>query len=251
MTLVDARVAGLRRALADGADPKTKAWFEAYLKGAIPYRGLKTPEVARHLESWALAEGVWELDHDAQLAHAEALAKGAHAEDKFAAFLILQRLVRRRSPAEGILAFAEGLFRDELVPDWSTNDWLCVRALGPLLARDGRPVAERLAGWRQADGLWQRRSSIVPFRSVTRDPAFHGDIEAAVDALVADPRRFIQTGIGWVLADLARHAPERATRLVERHLERLDREVIDRHTKRLPRHAAYRAAKRTHRPPRR
>jgi len=82
-------------------------------------------------------------------------------------------------------------------------------------------------------------------------PLGHRDIESAVDALVADPRRFIQTGIGWVLADLARHAPERATRLVERHLERLDREVIDRHTKRLPRHAAYRAAKRTHRPRRR
>ncbi|MBE9033335.1 hypothetical protein IQ266_26735 [filamentous cyanobacterium LEGE 11480] len=31
-------------------DPNTKAWFEAYLKGVIPYRGLKLPQVRSHLK---------------------------------------------------------------------------------------------------------------------------------------------------------------------------------------------------------
>ncbi len=34
------------------SDPQTKLWFDNYLKGAIEYRGLKTPQVTSLVKQW-------------------------------------------------------------------------------------------------------------------------------------------------------------------------------------------------------
>ena len=72
-----------------------------------------------------------------------------------------------------------------------------------------------MAEWRTAADLWQRRSTIVPFRAVVRRAEYHPLIEATVAALVT-----------------------------ERHLDDLSPEVIRRHTRHLPRHAVYKERKR-------
>lgn len=118
-----------------------------------------------------------------------------------------------------------------------------MRVLGPLIKRHGSGAAERIAGWHNACNIWQRRSSIVPFRAVVRQEEYHTLIEATVAALVGERERFIQTGIGWVVSDLSKAHPARAASLVERHFDDLSTEVTRRHTKYLPKHARYRARK--------
>jgi hypothetical protein len=42
----------LTKQLEEHADSSTKQWFENYLKGAIEYRGLKTPLVSSLVKKW-------------------------------------------------------------------------------------------------------------------------------------------------------------------------------------------------------
>ena len=236
-------IADLQQRLNAIADPGTKAWFEDYLKHALPYRGVKTPVVARITTEWRGAHSLERLADREQLALAGSLIGRSHAEDKFAGILYIQKHLLRRVEAESILTLAEDLFARGAFVDWSTTDWFSVRVLGPLIKRHGSGTAQRIAGWHKADNLWQRRSSIVPFRAVVRQEEYHTVIEATIAALVGERERFIQTGIGWVVSDLSKAHPVRAASLVERHFDDLSTEVIRRHTRYLPEHARYRAKK--------
>ena len=245
---LDSRVTGLiadlQGRLDAVADPGTKTWFENYLKHMIGYRGVKTPVVTRIVAEWRGEHGLEGLPDDDQLDLARSLIEERLAEDKFAGILYMQKHLVRRLQPDRLLAVAEGLFSEGAFFDWSTSDWFSVRVLGPLLRR-GRPgTAERIAGWRTAGNLWQRRAAIVPFRAVVRDESYHPFIETTVAALVGERERFIQTGIGWVVSDMSKVHPDVAATLVERHFNDLSAEVIRRHTRYLPDHERYKAGKR-------
>ncbi len=229
----------LRHRLDAAAEPATRAWFEKYLKHAISYRGVKTPQVSRILADWRRIHDLGQLPDKDQLSLARSLIEGRFAEDKFAGILYIQKYLLRRMDPVQILDVAESLFAAGAFFDWSTTDWFSVRVLGPMIARYGIPVAHRVAGWRGAENLWQRRSSIVPFRAVVHDQAYHPIIRATVGTLVIERDRFIQTGIGWVVSDLSKVHPKVAEALVERHFADLSTEVIRRHTRYLPGHAGY------------
>lgn len=237
-------VADLQRRLREAANPRTKAWFENYLKHVISYRGVKTPVVARILAEWRHAHELRRLPKGDQLRLADMLIREVHAEDKFAGILYMQKHLLRLLDADTLLCTAEELFAGRAFFDWSTTDWYSTRVLGPLIVRHGRTAAERIAGWRGAAELWQRRSSIVPFRAVVRDEAYHPLIQETIAVLVTEKARFIQTGIGWVISDLSKVRPGVAVTLVERHFQTLSAEVIRRHTRYLPDHERYRARKR-------
>lgn len=237
-------IGDLQERLDVAADPSAKAWFENYLKHAVRYRGVKTPAVARLVTEWRRAHGLGQLSNEAQLALASSLIRQNHAEDKFAGTLYIQKYLLRRVDADALLTTSEELFSSGAFFDWSTTDWFSVRVLGPAIVRHGRDAARRIAAWRDAKDMWQRRASIVPFRAVVRDEAYHPLIESTVTVLVKEKARFIQTGIGWVISDLSKIFPRLAEVIVDRHFDDLSPEVIRRHTKRLPRHRAYGERKR-------
>ena len=241
---IPAVVADLQGRLDAVADPATRKWFENYLKHAIGYRGVKTPAVAKIVAEWRSEHGLGRLSDEDQLGVARSLIEESLAEDKFAGILYMQKYLVRRVEPERLLEVAEGLFAGGAFFDWSTSDWFSVRVLGPLLRRGGNGVAERIAGWRTAGDLWQRRAAIVPFRAVVRDEAYHALIGETIGALVGERERFIQTGIGWVVSDMSKAHPEVAAALVERHFDELSAEVVRRHTRYLPGHERYKERKR-------
>ena len=103
-------VADLQRRLREASDPRTKAWFENYLKHVISYRGLKTPVVARILAEWRHAHELQRLSDGDQLRLADMLIREGHAEDKFAGILYMQKHLLRLLDADTLLCTAEGLF---------------------------------------------------------------------------------------------------------------------------------------------
>ena len=241
---IAATIAELQGRLDAVADPATKAWFENYLKHAIGYRGVKTPVVARIVAEWRVERGLDGLSDEDQLGVARSLVEENLAEDKFAGILYMQKHLARRLEPGRLLSAAEGLFAGGAFFDWSTSDWFSVRVLGPLIRRGGMGAAERIAGWRTAGDLWQRRAAIVPFRAVVRDEAYHPLIERTIAVLAGERERFIQTGIGWVVSDMSKAHPDAAAALVERHFDELSAEVIRRHTRYLPEHEGYKERKR-------
>ena len=237
-------IADLQGRLDAVADPGTKTWFENYLKQVVGYRGVKTPVVARIVAEWRSEHRLERLPDEDQLALARSLIEESLAEDKFAGILYMQKYLARRLQPDRLLAVAEGLFAAGAFFDWSTSDWFSVRVLGPLIRRGGTEAAERIAGWRTAEDLWQRRAAIVPFRAVVRDKSYHPVIGATVAALAGERERFIQTGIGCVVSNMAKVHPRVAATLVERHFDELSAEVILRHTRHLPDHERYKKRKR-------
>lgn len=238
-------ISDLQRRLDDAADMQTKQWFENYLKHAIRYRGIKTPKVARIVAEWRKLHGLQQLSEEEGLDLAVSLIRQEHAEDKFAGTLYIQKYLQKRVEADSLLTRVEDLFSCGAFFDWSTTDWFCVRVLGPAIVRHGQEAAERIAGWCGETNLWNRRASIVPFRAVVRDEAYHHLIKSTIAVLVKEQERFIQTGIGWVISDLSKVYPRVAEVLVERHFDDLLVEVIRRHTKYLPNHDSYKARKRS------
>jgi len=235
----------LRQRLKSASDPSTKKWFENYLKHVIAYRGVKSPDVSRIVSQWRKDKEIERFSDEVQLSIAKTLIQGRFAEDKFAGTIYIQKFLLRKMDFSRILCTAEELFDAEEFFDWSTTDWFSMRVLGPLIQRHGEPAARRIAQWRSADDLWQRRSSIVPFRAAVSDEDYHPMIFETIAQLVCERDRFIQTGIGWVISDLSKVHPKAAAMQVERHFEKLSTEVIRRHTRYLPQHEKYKQRKRS------
>ncbi|NRA65678.1 MAG: DNA alkylation repair protein [Pseudobacteriovorax sp.] len=96
--------------LQEAADPKTNAWFDNYLKGAILYRGVKTPQVRSLLIELTKEFGLTELSIEKQLEFCDRLMRKKTAEDKFAAIFYLQRYLVSRATPQQLLAFTEQQF---------------------------------------------------------------------------------------------------------------------------------------------
>lgn len=240
----EAVIGDLQKRLDAVADAARKEWFEAYLKHVIGYRGVPMPEVVRTVSAWRKECGLDGLAKADQLEVAVSLIGCALAEDKFAGMVYIQKYLVRPVPADRILEAAEDLFARGAFCNWATSDGFSMRVLGPLIRRNGSGVAGRIAGWRTAADLWQRRSSIVPFRAVVGDSSYHPLIATVIAALVKERERFIQTGIGWIVSDMVKMHPDTAVALVERHLDELSTEVIRRHTRHFPDHERFRDMKR-------
>lgn len=248
MTESEAQAHNLVKALTTqiegAADEKTKQWFDNYLKGAIEYRGVKTPMVTKLVTSWKKDYNLTQYSIEEQLALCELLLQSRFAEDKFAGTIYLQKFLCKTLPWQQLVSFSAGLFESGYFFDWSTTDWFCVRVLDPTIIRHGLQAAAHIVQWRTAQNLWQKRAAIVSFRHATKDSQYHDLIKKVIADLVTDERRFIQTGIGWVLADLSKPYPKEAEALFRKYLAQLSREVIDRHAKHLAVHKELKRLKR-------
>jgi len=142
-------IRSLQRALQAHATPAVKQWFENYLKGAIPYYGVKTPQVKKLVGQWRKEERIAALSSPEQLALCKELMLLPHAEEKFASIIYLQMYLLTTIDSAILLDTAEWWFQEECFCDWSTADWFTVRVLASIIKRDASSVA-RIVSWRHA-----------------------------------------------------------------------------------------------------
>lgn len=230
------KITQLQKSLSQQSEQKTKKWFEDYLKGAIKYRGIKTPQVAKILKIWRIEHQLDKLSATEQLELAANLIRQNFAEDKFAGILYMQKFLLERIDFEDFAKIFESLFAESHFYDWSTTDWFNVRVLSPLINIHERKAVKRFTAWYQSESLWQRRSSIVSLRACVKWPEYIPVLKKQITRMVKSEERFIQTGIGWVIADLSKVNPTQADLIVDKHLKHLSLEVIKRHTKHLANH---------------
>ena len=225
--------------LAAAADEKTRRWWERYLKGAVPFRGVPMATTRQAVCSVWRAEGIDRLDPAVQIDLALAQFAEAYCEDKLAGVLALGELLLAHLTIDDVPALARP-FELGHIADWNTCDWYCVKVLGRFVeaGEDRRHRAEAIAAWRDAPTLWQRRAAAVSFVNLAPhgDEFFPGftDLLVAVAARnVADRERFSQTSVGWLLRELSRAEPERVRRFVDDHQQLMSREALRAATARL------------------
>ena len=223
----------LQTRLQEKAIPKTKAWWESYLKQVISFRGVKMPTIRAVLHDW-YAESIEQRLTLAEKKHlALDLFRGEYAEDKLAGILFLQEILL---PAGAIVwqtdipRFAS-LFTNGWIYDWNTCDWFCVKVLGPLIRREGRACAEAIAAWRRAENLWQARAAVVAFVGVADNSDYYPLIGDSCQVLIRWRERFAKTAVGWILRDISKQDKMWVKTFIEGNLSHFSNESLKNATK--------------------
>ena len=223
----------LQSLLHEHADPKTKDWWEGYVKQSAPFIGVKMPVIRSVLHDWHEEYVADHLDAEGQLELALALFQEAYTEEKLAGTLFLQEILL---PAGAIMCerdvprFAE-LFAAGNIYDWNVCDWFCVKVLGPLIEKEGQGCAERIAEWRGSENLWQARASLVAFVKVADNPVYYPLVEASCQTLIQREERFAKTAVGWILRDISKYDRDFVRRVVEENIRHFSSESLKNATK--------------------
>lgn len=216
-----------QRALDAEATEKTKQWWEKYMKGVIPFRGVGIPRNRELLAEWRISNGIdkWSLENQLELALT--FFKEPIAEDKLAGILYIQNFLYNKLPWVMLLDRYKEIYQQKLIFDWNICDWFCVRVLGATVKENGEKCARVIADWKDAEYLWQARSSVVPFVNLVSESNYYPFIQEACAVLIDREERFAKTAVGWVLRDISKHDEEFVISFVESHLKSFSKESLN------------------------
>ena len=196
---MSALVDDIRSALRAAADPALAPGQQAYMKSAMPFLGVRVPEVRSIARTMAKGE------KDAAQLRSSALQlwdAASHREERYAAMALLG--MRPLRADAGMVDAIEHMVRTGQW--WDFTDELAHR-LADL--HDARPheTAALVRRWSRDDDFWIRRIAILSQlgRGARLDPQLLSDVIAAN---LGSREFFIRKAIGWALREYARVDPE-------------------------------------------
>jgi len=207
---------------------RSHAFWNRYMKGVLPYRGVAMGDIRRAVHDWWRNEG----QCPDPLPVALALLGQTYGEDKVAGILLLDEIAGEKVVAGHLPALAK-VFDCGHVADWSTCDWLCLKVLGKIAERalpDPGP-SQTLSSWVDAPGPWRIRAALVSFiklaaRGEQNFPGFTAQMLDTCAMALARRDRFIHTGVGWLLRELAKADSVPVLSFLNEHGNRLTREGL-------------------------
>jgi 3-methyladenine DNA glycosylase AlkD len=210
-------VRAIRRALEEGADPERAVGQQRYMRSALPYRGLTSPQLRATLRPLLAAYApasreTWEATVR------ELWDRASFREEWYAAIA----LVRHRRARDWLDPASMPLLRHLVVTGawWDVVDDVATHPLGDTLSGHRAEVTPLLRAWAVEDDVWLRRASIIC--QVGDGDATDVDLlRYAIEANLDDPTFWIRKAIGWALRDRARTDPDWVRGEVERHGDRL------------------------------
>lgn len=212
MTSDETLVAAVRDGLAALADPVRASSMQAYMKSAMPYRGVPTP-ARRRLVRAVLAERMPSDRMTWEATVRDLWDRAAYREERYVAVDVC----RHRSARHWQDPATVGLY-DHLVVSgawWDYVDAVAIALLGPILRSDPKELAPVVRRWAVDDDMWRRRSSLIiqiGSKSATDVDLLADVVTANLDGHVF----FIRKAIGWALRDYARTDPGWVRSFVDR-----------------------------------
>jgi 3-methyladenine DNA glycosylase AlkD len=207
----------LRAEFRRARDPKKATGMQAYMKSAMPYWGVQTPQMraickrvfAEHPISGAVA---WRRA-------CLAIWRGArYREERHAAIeLTGHRLYREYQTLDTMPMYEEMIVMGAW---WDFVDQIASGRLGPLLKSFPGPMRKTMLAWSRSRNLWKRRSAILcqlMFKEQTDLDLLYACIEPSLES----KEFFLQKAIGWALRQYAWTDPREVRRYVRGHEGRL------------------------------
>ncbi len=217
--LVDA----IRSVLADAGDPERARAQQAYLKSAMPHRGISSPELRRLLRPVladpALAprdRGQWER------AVRTLWDDAGHREERYAALALTGHRAARAWQDPASLGLYEHLVTTGAW--WDLVDPVAVDRVGGILLAHRDVVTPVIRSWASADDLWVRRTAVLGQLKHRRDTdvdLLAAVIDANVEGTPYGREFFVRKAIGWALRQYARTDPDWVTGFVAARSDRL------------------------------
>ncbi len=198
--------------MAAAGDPRKAAAMKAYMKSALPYYGISSPELARIYRRVFPAH---ELDGCAEWRGTVLeLWRGAlYREERYAAIALLSDRRHRDCVRPDLMPVIE-----EMVVTgawWDLVDSLA-HVVGDLLRSHPRQIRPLMRRWSTDPDLWKRRISIICQLGFKRET----DLDllyANIAPNLADREFFIRKAIGWALRQYAWTDPKEVARYVRQH----------------------------------
>lgn len=186
--------------LDEAADPARAPGQQDYMKSAMPFHGVRVPEVRKIANAVAREHPF--ADRAAWEAGTLEIWRGAtHREQMYAATDISIHTPYRKWLDGDAIAMVEEMIVTGAW--WDHVDALAANHMGLMLARDPVTVRPVMWAWATDDDLWRRRTSIIcqlKFKADTDlDLLFHA-IESSMDST----EFFLRKAIGWALREYAK-----------------------------------------------
>jgi 3-methyladenine DNA glycosylase AlkD len=202
----------IRAVLRSAADPARAPQMQAYMKSAMPYLGVRVPEV-RRLTRAAAGTRPFATGEDLERTVRTLWDEAAFREERYAATALCDTRSARALRAPQLLA----LYRELIVSGawWDHVDELAHR-VGELLSEWPAAVRPQIETWIRAEDHWLRRVSIIcqlGFKTAT-------DLDLLADAIevnAGEPDFFLRKAIGWALREYARTDPDWVRNFVAAH----------------------------------
>ena len=199
-------VEAIREALASSGDPERARAQQAYMKSAMPFRGLTSPELKAVLRPVLADPALRIADRAVWEGAVRELWDGAtHREERYAATALTgHRTYRAWQDADTL-----PLYRHLVVTGawWDLVDEVAANRVGPILLSHRDLATPVVRSWATDDDLWLRRTGVIcqlGARERTDVDLLHHAIEANLD----DRSFWLRKAIGWALRQYARTDPD-------------------------------------------
>jgi 3-methyladenine DNA glycosylase AlkD len=209
----------VRAALRDHADPERAAKMQAYMKSAMPYRGvIAATQRAAFKEIFARHPDL--SCEEARAIAGELFREAKFREERYAAIALVDP--KRRSMRACQTMAALPLYEEMIVTGawWDFVDWIASNHLGAILVAERKPMTRTMKKWTTDPHLWKRRAAILcqlkAKKSTDLDLLYAG-----IEPNLGDKDFFMRKAIGWALREYAKTDPREVKRFVEANRSRL------------------------------
>lgn len=214
--MTHALVRELRSALAANADPERAPQMQAYMKSAMPFRGVPSA-VQKRIFREAFRRHALSCEKLRSAAR-ELYTKAKFREERYAAIALTDQ--RRHVKCQTMDAMP--LYEEMIVLGawWDLVDWIAGHHLGDVLRNERRPMTARMRRWAKDAHLWKRRSAILCQLRMKEET----DLDllyACIEPNLADKDFFMKKAIGWALRQYAWTDPREVKRWVAAHRDEL------------------------------
>ncbi|HTM95763.1 MAG TPA: DNA alkylation repair protein [Croceibacterium sp.] len=207
----------VRERLRAEADPAKALAMQAYMKSAMPYRGVQTTPL-RAICKDCFAGLTWDDGERWQRAVRELWRGATHREERYAAI----ELARHRSGRPFHTLAAQPLYREMIESGawWDMVDSIAPSLVFELLQAEPAAMGLVLRDWAHDDDMWVRRAAIIAQLAAKRktDLALLYD---CIEPSISSKEFFLRKAIGWALRQYARTDPREVSRYVAVNAEHL------------------------------
>ncbi|MDE2372222.1 MAG: DNA alkylation repair protein [Burkholderiales bacterium] len=214
-------IAALRAGLLAQADARRAPAMQAYMKSALPFHGVPTPQ-RRRLAAAALAahpvtDGATLADTAARL-----WREATHREQRYVALDLLRAPRLRRLLDAAMLPLLESMIVEGAW--WDVVDEISGQPLARVLVAAPAAVKPELRRWARGDDLWLRRAAMLAQRGLRADfdaPLFYETLLPSLAGGRHADAFFIRKGMGWALRERAYAAPDEVRAFCREYGDRL------------------------------
>ena len=207
----------VRRRLALAADPGRAPAMQAYMKSAMPFRGVPAADVRKICRA-ALEVAPLEDEASWVAAVRELWDAAVFREERYAAIAVAGDHRHRPHQQPRTLDLYRHLVT--IGAWWDLVDPVATKLVGGIVLAHRDETTPVVRGWAEDEDLWLRRTAILcqlHHKDRTDVALLAQVVEQNLEGTRHGHEFFVRKAIGWALREHAKTDPQWVTRFVERH----------------------------------